>query len=161
MNDILGIPETFHFIRNVRGRTADDEICMILYLLDEFSLRISEVLRITPDNIVEKKFIFIKISKSNHYIEINNSFIANQLLEFFNKLPLRAFSVNYQDVYRYINKNRKDLIIRSKGKNRKITHSFRYIKASKMKYLSDYHKKLQASLHHKSIKSQEYYKLDK
>lgn len=158
MNDIFGMPPHFHSTSNVCRASRDEQCLFAIQILERYSLRVSEVLRLSYDCLFPPDTVFIKISKSNHYFEVIDKSFFDTLSKFFDSLPEKKFQITYYNLYKFILKHRQDIILRSVGKTRKVTHTFRYKRAVKLKSLPDNEKKIQASLHHKSIKSQKYYK---
>lgn len=129
----------------------------IFLLQSRFSLRVSEVLRLSLSSLHEDFNICVKLSKCKEYIFIRDEECYIRLLSIFEKSENQTFTILYLDYYRYLKKYHPEIILKTKGKNFKVSHSFRYRNLKKAKEFIKDKQALKAKLHHQSVKSQEYY----
>ena len=137
------------------------EVETIVYLLKNYSFRISECLRIERKDLLPNFQISVKLSKCKDYQIIRDEKLYNTLLFIFSRNNINKFVATYKDVYYYIKKNIPEYSSIPFGKNTAVTHMFRYINSRKVKHLRDNPKITQAVLHHQSKESQKYYLKEK
>jgi hypothetical protein len=129
----------------------------VLLIQQRYSYRISEVLNLDITSLADDFNIQVKLSKCEEYSIIRDEEIYNKLQIIFSHTPKKTFTITYKNYYYFLNKYHNGLVIKSKTHNNKVTHSFRYRKAEKIKQQSNNKKIIKASLHHQSVKSQDYY----
>ena len=129
---------------------------VILLILSIYNCRISEVLESNWNLFFPGKLLVIKAKKNSNDIVIRD----RDILKMIENLPRRHhelifYGINYYAIYMRIKKDYSHLfeMFRSK-KNRKVTHGFRYLNAR----LTDDIEATKTILHHKSKKSQRFYK---
>lgn len=137
------------------------QLPLIIYLLDRFNFRISEVLRINKDSLVPPKSIIVKLSKCKDYFVISDKELYSFLHDLFYSHNINGFLFDRFAVYRYIQKFHPNLVIQNKSGNNKVTHSFRYRNTQDFEKHLRSEKEIQALLKHRSIKSQKYYRKNK
>lgn len=131
---------------------------LIHFILKEFNLRISEVIRLKKSDLVPPNKIIIKLSKCSDYYVICSTPVFEMINSYFEDSGTDHFIINYHNFYRWFLKKYPNEILYSNGKNRKITHSFRYIATTSFTDNLKSEKEIQALLKHRSIKSQKFYK---
>lgn len=129
----------------------------VLLIQKRYTFRISEVLNLNIESLSDDFNIHVKLSKCNEYSVIRDEEIHSLLKSIFNHNYNNSFTITYKNYYNYLLKYHNGLIIKSNTDNNKVTHSFRYRKAQKLKASDKDPKIIKASLHHQSVKSQKYY----
>lgn len=122
-----------------------------------YNFRVSEILRLSKKSLYDDFQIILKLSKCDEYEFIRDEELWKGLFKIFSLNNSETFTINYKDYYRYLKRVHPDVIIKNLGKSNKVTHSFRYHSAKKLKEFNQNKKVLKAKLHHQSIKSQDYY----
>ncbi len=122
-----------------------------------YNFRTSEILRLSKKCLYDDFQIILKLSKCDEYEFIRDEELWNALSKIFSLNNCETFTINYKDYYRYLNRFHPEVVIKNLGKSNKVTHSFRYVSAKKLKEFTQNKKVLKAKLHHQSIKSQDYY----
>ena len=130
---------------------------LIMKIQERYSFRISEILRLNIESLFEDFKILIKLSKTNDFIFIRDIEIYTQLEKFFNLTPTKKLEISYKEYYYFLLKYHPEKIIHVENHSKKVTHSFRYRNIRNIQKVNPNPKVLKAVLHHKSVKSQEYY----
>lgn len=147
-----------NFPRRTKNEASrEQEYFLILYILENYQFRISEVLRLTTRDLLQNYKIAFKLSKSKNYEIIRDVELWNLLSKNVPPESETIFSVTYKQIVGYIKRNAQHLILRRDHHSRKITHSPRYKEAQLLKSKGYPPKLIQAALHHDSINSQKYY----
>jgi|WetSurMetagenome_2_1015567.scaffolds.fasta_scaffold530578_1 integrase len=131
---------------------------LVHFMLKEYNLRISEVIRIKKTDLVAPNKIIIKLSKCNNFYVISSTSTYDLLLSYFEDSGINFLLINYHNFYRWFLRKYPNEILKTNSPNRKITHSFRYTATSSFVDNFKSEKEIQALLKHNSIKSQKYYK---
>ena len=95
--------------------------------------------------------------KKGNIIFIRDIEIYTQLEKFFNLTPTKKLEISYKEYYYFLLKYHPEKIIHVENHSKKVTHSFRYRNIRNIQKVNPNPKVLKAVLHHKSVKSQEYY----
>jgi len=133
------------------------EISIIMYILSHFNLRICEILRLTNSDVMQPSTIRVRIAKSKQTYIINDDYLCFLIAQLKRSLEQPLFTISYSRLYRYILLHYPSAVLRGISKNRKVTHSFRYVNAKKV---NDYFKDVattRTQLHHSSNSAQSYY----
>lgn len=131
---------------------------LVHFILKEYNLRISEVIRIKKSDLIPPNKIIVKLSKCNDYYVISSTSTYNLLYSYFDDSGMEFLSISYHNFYRWFLRKYPEEILKTNSKNRKITHSFRYTATNSFVENLKSDKEIQALLKHRSIKSQKYYK---
>lgn len=134
-----------------------DQLETVFLFQSRYAFRTAEILRLSKSSLHDDFNICVKLAKCDEYTFIRDEELYNKLYSIFSVNNFESFSITYKDYYRYISKYHKEVIIKNLGRNNKVTHSFRYKSAKKLKELTNDKKIIKAKLHHQSIKSQDYY----
>jgi hypothetical protein len=133
------------------------ELLIIFYLLKKYNLRISEILRLQHSDVLRPNIIRVTISKTNEKFLLYDEYCIKMIDELKYSKEGPVFLVKYNIIHRYICKHHQEFILSGITRNRKVTHSFRYINSKKIsEYFKDEATTAKA-LHHKSFASQKYY----
>jgi len=130
----------------------------LIYLIQSrYNYRISEVLNLSLESLQNDFNVCVRLSKCQEYSYIRDVEIYPQLLELFTITHNNSFTVTYKNYYHYLKRVHPEILIKTAGKNSKVTHSFRYKNARALKSITSNKKIIKAKLHHQSVKSQDYY----
>jgi hypothetical protein len=140
---------------NAYSRLAQFEL--IFKIQSHYNFRTIEILRLNNSSLYPDDNILIKLAKCEEFEFIRDAEIWNELNTVFTHTENHCFEVSYKEYYSYFCRFKKHHIIKGHTKTRKVTHSFRYVRAKLLKARTDDKKIIKAGLHHQSIKSQEYY----
>ena len=145
-----------NFLESIsKYKFASNREKIIIEILSVENARISEILDATWNNFFPDKFLILKGKKKSEDIIVRDRIILRhiqQLPRLHNSLIF--YPTKYDRMYRMIKRDFSHIFIKFKGKkNFKVTHGFRYQNA---RITSDQNANKNI-LHHKSIKTQEYY----
>ena len=145
------------FSEKIHYSNREDEFKTVYSLLENYGFRISEILNLSLESLVEPNKIIIKLAKCKDYFVFSDTEKFKILKFIFSQNFDNKFSINYFEFYRWFVKYHSNDIIAEVGKNAKITHSFRYRQAQNFKDCLKNEKQIQALLRHKSKTTQKYY----
>jgi len=129
---------------------------LIIDILSIYNCRISEVLSAEFCNFKSDKRLVLKGKKKSDDIIILDRLLLNRI----SKLPVLDsrfifYPTTYRRMYKLIKSNYSQIFARFRnGKNCKVTHGFRYLNCEDIEDVET----IRTLLHHKSRKSQKYYK---
>jgi hypothetical protein len=151
MSSIL---ETFDQLKN---QVSQIDICVMILAI--YNCRAAEVLSADWNNYYADNFLILKGCKRSNNVVIRDRNILDMIGKIPRIFPPKIFfAVTYKKLYDHIKKYYSHLFIQFKtSKHYKVTHGFRYLNVSKIvdeKFVRDI-------LHHRSIRSGEYYKQTK
>lgn len=137
-------------------RCTDERMRLIILILQDYNCRISEVLEAEWSNVITNNCFILKGKKGSEDIIIRDRTLISCILNltrFHRKFIF--YPVTYHNVYLFIKRNFPSLVnsIRRR-KYKAVTHAFRYPAS----VLVEDENTTKVILHHKSLKSQVYYK---
>ena len=127
----------------------------VVYLLQVYNLRASEVLNIHANDIVDNRYAIVRACKHSRDIVIRDRYAVTKLTELKKHTKDKVFNcVNYNMLYRHIRQYYSHLLLNNKRKkNFAITHYWRYANAQLLNKTKD----VALVLNHNSYKSAKYY----
>lgn len=146
--------EIIYKINSVKFLGAQEKIA--IQILAVYNCRAIEVLRAEWKNFFPGNFLVLKGAKNSNDIIIRDRMILEQINSLPRHDPVKIFSsLTYKYLYKVMKRSFSHLFSFAKTKhNYKVTHGFRYVAAN---IIQD-DEATRTILHHKSKKSQKYYK---
>lgn len=129
---------------------------LIIMILMKYNCRISEILSAKWSNFYPDRFLILEGMKKSSNVIVTDSKILYLISSLPKTDPIKIFPyISYYSVYNFIKTKFSHLLssIRTR-KNRKITHAFRYLNIEDLQDETQ----IRDVLHHRSLKSQSYYK---
>lgn len=129
---------------------------LIIMILMKYNCRIQEILNAEWKDFYPERFLILKGLKKSSNVIVTDSKILDLILQIPKIDSIKIFPfITYYSVYHFIKTKFSHLLssIRTR-KNRKITHAFRYLNIVDLQDETQ----IRDVLHHRSIKSQSYYK---
>jgi len=145
-----------YLVNNFKLRNREDVINLAVEILRIYNVRASEVLGIAKYNRLRNGNYVIESRKGSHHTIITDRTIIEHLNVLYTNADSLLFEgISYKNLYNYMLKNYSHIFNQFKTmKNRKVTHGFRYLNVHDVADATI----RQAILHHKSLKTQNYYK---
>lgn len=146
-------------MRLITRKNASLALSVVVETLIVYNCRVIEVLSCKAENVHPGKYVILKGAKGSNDVIIRDRSLLSQYVLLKEVTNGAMFSlVTYQQVYHFLQSNFGHLVRSLKnGKNNKVTHAFRYINI----FPTDDEDSIKTILHHKSKRSNKYYKRKK
>lgn len=135
------------------------EVSLVIEILKVYNCRVQEVLNATWEDFFPGKMLILKGLKKSANIIVRDRIILSCIAQLYKWEKDKIFpNVNKQKVQRAMLRHYPGIVSAAgRSKRRRITHAWRYLAA---RIVQD-EKQTQDILHHRSVKSQSYYKSKK